>query len=845
MKVRGQVRRWFGGLRGPYRHLAVVAAYLLLTLVMTYPLSFRLGTHLLESTNDFWIYPWNNWWVKTALTQGRSVYYTPYLFYPQGAKLFWHGFSWFNTFVWLPLQTVVGSLVAHNITILLTYVLGGYTAYLLAYEVTGSRLAAFVAGLVYAFYPHRFSHRGQLKLLSNQWNPLFAVYLVRLTRRGQLRDGLGAGVALALSGLCGWHQMALAGTWGAMWLAYNLLAERRQWRRSTVLALLLSGLICVILIAPLLVPMLAELARSQGVGLEPSTARVKGLEAREKSTDLLAYVLPTSDHFLLSVDGLGDLYHRYVLFEGPAATIGWVTLLAAGWGMLKRRREALPWLLSALVFAVLALGSVLYVNGRAWPGIPLPYSLLKPSIFGQFIRHPNRFNIVLALPISVLVALGWQAVLERWGSRRRWARWATLCLNLLILFEYCVVPVPTVPPPDSAFYQRLREEEGEFAVVDLPMDLSKDKYYLFLQTLHGRPIVGGHVSRVPVGALDFIETVPLLAEAQKRPPERGELRDISRQLRPLAEAGVRYVIIHKDRTTDERGEGWRRWFSFQPVYEDDLMVAYRTEPVYGRDFDFVGPVGDGIGVVTATLSPQEVIAGGMVRLEVVWGTTREPQEDWVGKLRFLSENGEVVDVAEFEPFEGWPTSEWGSGEVVRSVLVTRTGPFMSGGRYQVAVGLAGGQIVVGEMEVDGIDRSLQASEMERVSAFFGEEAILLLGYDLERSQDELAVTLHWRALSQMEKSYKFFVHLYDAGSGELVAQTDVVPRGWTYPTTQWQAGEVVSDEVHLPLSEVPSGVYRFAVGIYDPQTGERLPISDGERLAVSSNALILQELTLP
>ena len=70
-----------------------------------------------------------------------------------------------------------GSLAADNVTILLTYVVGACTAYMLAYEITGSRPAAFVAGLIYAFYPHPISHRGQLNLLSNQWNPLFALFL--------------------------------------------------------------------------------------------------------------------------------------------------------------------------------------------------------------------------------------------------------------------------------------------------------------------------------------------------------------------------------------------------------------------------------------------------------------------------------------------------------------------------------------------------------------------------------------------------------------------------------------------------------------------------------------------
>jgi hypothetical protein len=77
--------------------------------------------------------------------------------------------------------------------------------------------------------------------------------------------------------------------------------------------------------------------------------------------------------------------------------------------------------------------------------------------------------------------------------------------------------------------------------------------------------------------------------------------------------------------------------------------------------------------------------------------------------------------------------------------------------------------------------------------------------------------------------YKVFVHLYEAQSGALVAQQDIVPRGWTYPTNWWESGEIVSDEIALPLEGVPAGAYRggryrIAVGVYDPDTLERLSI---------------------
>jgi hypothetical protein len=95
----------------------------------------------------------------------------------------------------------------------------------------------------------------------------------------------------------------------------------------------------------------------------------------------------------------------------------------------------------------------------------------------------------------------------------------------------------------------------------------------------------------------------------------------------------------------------------------------------------------------------------------------------------------------------------------------------------------------------------------------------------------------------MDQSYKFFIHLYDIESGDIIAQADVIPRDWTYPTTWWEAGEVVSDEIQL-TSVVP-GQYQLAVGVYDPETGERLCAQDYGDLVVVSDSLILQEVTVP
>jgi hypothetical protein len=306
-------------------------------------------------------------------------------------------------------------------------------------------------------------------------------------------------------------------------------------------------------------------------------------------------------------------------------------------------------------------------------------------------------------------------------------------------------------------------------------------------------------------------------------------------------------MIHKDRTSKANVEAWQRWFAYRPAYEDERVIAYRTDPAFGRDFDFIASLDDGIGIVTAEATPHGVVVGRALHIELMWGTSQKPNEDWIGRISLLSESGEVIDRAQFEPCVGWPTSEWGSNALAREELGFRVSPSIPGGHYRVALSLVGGTAeayVIDEIEVTGTEQVLQRLELDRwVNARFGGE-LLFLGYAVEKHATGLDVIWHWQALRDTTASYKFFLHLYEAESGTLASQADVALHDWAYPTNFWAIGEIVSDDVRLPLGEVSPGKYELAIGVYHPGTGDRLSVSD-EALATRSDALILREIVIP
>jgi len=107
----------------------------------------------------------------------------------------------------------------------------------------------------------------------------------------------------------------------------------------------------------------------------------------------------------------------------------------------------------------------------------------------------------------------------------------------------------------------------------------------------------------------------------------------------------------------------------------------------------------------------------------------------------------------------------------------------------------------------------------------------LAGYDLAGDPADrraLTLTLVWRGLAEMTDSYRVFVHVLDE-EGQIVAQSDAEPAGWSRPTTGWLAGEYVVDQHLLQLPEgVSLSGLSLRIGLYEGESGDRLPTAVGD-----------------
>lgn len=124
------------------------------------------------------------------------------------------------------------------------------------------------------------------------------------------------------------------------------------------------------------------------------------------------------------------------------------------------------------------------------------------------------------------------------------------------------------------------------------------------------------------------------------------------------------------------------------------------------------------------------------------------------------------------------------------------------------------------------------------AAFMGHDLVSLAWHPGEWT----TFTLWWRptAGAPPPQDYSIFLHAIDPATGEKIAGWDGPPMMGTYTTRFWQPGETLLDYRKLEVPpDMPPGPIELRIGVYDPITGERVPITvDG--VPVPDNSLVIE-----
>ncbi len=815
-------------LRDQRQHLAVLILFVLLTLIISYPLPLRLNQLLIGKDIDDFINPWVDWWTHHVLTtQGEYLYYTDYLFYPNGVSLVFHSFSHVNTAVSLALQPLIGQPAAYNVSMLLAYLISAFGMYLLIEHLTGSKVAGVLSGVAFAFNPYHVFESHHPVLMATQWIPLSLLFLIRWLREHRKWHLLLAALFFLLNALTSWHLMIFVSLWLVVFAIYHLIFERGQafWKR--VWRWGAFGLLAGLLVLPFLFPLLRE----QFVVSQPY---MEASVEDGRPMDLWNVILPP-----------------WVEQVKRSGYLGLVAMFLVVVGVWKGGKEARMWAVSAAIFFLIAIGPKPKFRGEVIEAVTLPWS----AIFIPLLRDPLRFHMLVMFGLAGAAGYGW--VVIRRHLKCRWQGWYVLCAFgtlLLLVLDYSHWPFPYVEPVVSPFYERLAREPGDFAIAPLPSTRQTSKYYMYYQTLHGKKTVGGHVSRTSREATAFMEGHDLIWSVCTSGSIDSGITDISRQFDRLSEVGIRYVVFHKDRVSDGTAEQWRTYLPLTPAYEDEYLAAYYTDLQLGRDYSFAYELAPTLGILRTQVTPKDVFQGTFLGLEIVWGTAEPPGRDLSARIEFVDQAGDMDQVETLALYPTWPSAEWPADTIVIGRYRIRVDAHLPADEYIVRVSLVdalsgelvGGHAALGTLTVQPVTRVYEAPIPDiGVHGCFGDR-VCLLGYDVDFRDGELDVALYWQATRLMEQDYVISTRLLDPGSGTRVWQRDAAPRDWRYPTTWWDIGEVVSDTLTCDLSSVSAGQYQLEVVVYEPESGAVLaPSNVGSFTESGGGGLLLGKIDVP
>lgn len=291
-------------------------------------------------------------------------------------------------------------------------------------------------------------------------------------------------------------------------------------------------------------------------------------------------------------------------------------------------------------------------------------------------------------------------------------------------------------------------------------------------------------------------------------------------------------------------------------------AANRLEIPHRHLVDFVNDEGDMFRLLGYDLSRLQYQPGDELRVVLFWQPLTEIREDNLIELRLVSESG-TVSASESRPplFGRYPMSLWPRGYPVRDPQSILLPPTLAPGKYVLQVGLV--QPTEGQAFIVGnSDRPLASlTEVEVVAgrphtmtpwrapielkATWG-QSIRILGYEPFVTRvapgDRLSLTVYWQALSAMQESYTVFIHLLD--ENQLIhGQVDSVPGMGTLPTTSWIPGEYLRDTYSFVVNaDAQEGTYRLEMGIYNAQTGQRLPVRIEGQAEAKDHLLLPEEI---
>ena len=433
-----------------------------LTLAMAAPWSLHPSTRVVIDNPDTHLYLWTLGWDAHAFATAPLSIFDANIYFPYANTLAYSENMIGSALVAAPIIWLTGDLVlALNAVLLLSCMLCGLGAYVLARRLGLGVGAAIVAGLVFAFAPTRFFRMSQLHLNAVQWLPFGLASLHAYFDHGRPRDLRAAVGFFSLQAITSGHGAVMLGVAMALLTLYRLAVQREPiavMRRAKD-----AGLASVLLLVPAVLVLVPYRRARAEIGLDRSLERwgVTPESFLASPSVVHTFLLSLVTDRDLSLTASAFLFPGYLALALAGVAL-WPARTADETGAAGPFREMRH---HVWFYALLTLVSVLCFTGgpfdlwpwvHTWPGF-------------NFIRVPSRFMNLTTLALAMLAGAGFARLTARAGMRGTVV--AAAAAGALLLGEYSAYPFTGVPfrVPSPAITEWLAAQPAPFVVAEVPV----------------------------------------------------------------------------------------------------------------------------------------------------------------------------------------------------------------------------------------------------------------------------------------------------------------------------------------------------------------------------------------
>lgn len=439
----------------------------------------------------------------------------------------------------------------HQFALLLSSAICSLGTFALARRVSGSAWAAFVAGWIATMMPWRMSEISHIQILSAQWLPWIWLFVGRsLSEGARSRDLAALAFVLSLQLISSYYITYMATVSVAVVGAVVWLSARPDLR--TTLRVVGTGLVSYGILFAVSIPYV-----------------VRRLDGTLKATVTFpAYPLDETFSRVFSVLS-PPLYWRgdWKFPVGLEMSIPIVVLGLGIAGFFFRRggtpEQRDPIDARAMVRALLAISVISFVlmpGNYATVGdrtISLPGQWLTYLLPGyDNVRAPYRWALAIGLAAPILAGIGAQR-LESAAATRTGAS-ATRVITRIGVLLAVFATLPSAPLPVAPVWGDAATATGKIKVLEslppgpvlhLPWPLHQlwrveiDTRYQLASTRHWKPMLNGFTAYQP-------RSMHLLQRTSAELPDPRSVEKLRRL------AGVRWIAIHKNYSTDDQVSPW-------------------------------------------------------------------------------------------------------------------------------------------------------------------------------------------------------------------------------------------------------------------------------------------------